>query len=273
MAKQQIQPQTNNTPAILTDEEALAREFAGAGVSNKAADNIVPQVRVLQPLSPEIVEGKLPNAKAGDFLMGQTIIPGQEGFWFQPCFWDQQWFEFLPLQSGGGFVASYPWLGEHKGRPIPPQGAKVLDDYHFKMGDNELIHYRQWSGLAWINKSPLERVINFKSTGHTVARNWNNAAREANRFSDGSVRPLFMHIYHLTTERNSNAKGTWYQISVGNPVLLSAANEQAKQIVGNDPIAVVRLGSELYKAFQGGERVAEVDTPTSGRAHDDNIPF
>lgn len=252
MAKPQ---QLENTRTALTtvEEEALARQYAGAGVSTKAADNIVPQVRILQPLSPEIVESKVPGAKPGDFLMGTDVM---QDFWFQPCFWDQRWFEFMPLSSGGGFVSSHEWVGETRNGPIPPKGATKVDDFRFKMGDNELVHYRQWAGLAWIDKRPLERTINFKSTGHTVARQWNNKAREANRLSDGTIRPLFGHVYHLTTERITNAKGTWYQLQVGNPVLLS----QAKDIVGEDWAKVAALGNALNQAFTGGERKAEVDT-------------
>lgn len=275
MAKQPMT--TTNTAALVPlseQEAAFLRDTAGAGVSTKAADNIVPQVRILQPGSPEIVDGKMINVKAGDFLMGTTVIPGQDGFWFQPCYWDQRWFEFLPLAAGGGFVAAYEWRGETKGRPIPPEGAKVLDDYHFKMGDNELVHYRQWAGLAWIDGRPLERVINFKSTGHTVAREWNNVAREANRNADGTTRALYTHIYHLTTERISNAKGTWHRLAVGAPAsLLKPTSEQAKAVVGNDTFAVAMLGRQLYEAFTAGERKAEADVKVTDEVKTDEVPF
>jgi hypothetical protein len=277
MAKQQLAEAANKQQQQLTteekEEEALARQFSGAGISNKAADNIVPQIKIMQPLSPEIVDGKLPNAKPGDFLIGSSIIPGAEGFWFQPCHWDQLWLEFQPLQSGGGFVASHPWLGDVRGRPNLPAEARAIDDFHYKIGDNELIHYRQWAGLAWIDKHPLERTINFKSTGHTIARNWNNAAREAHRFHDGTVRPLFAHIYKLTTERISNAKGTWYQLKVGEPVLLSNRVQQAKDIVGDDTLSVVKLGAELYKAFAAGDLQAEVEAEPVKQTIEDEIPF
>jgi len=276
MAKAAMTTQNTGALTLAQQEEAFAREFAGAGVSTKAADNIVPQVRILQPLSPEIVDDPpLKDAKAGDFLMGSLLIPGKKGFWYQPCFWDQRWFEFMPLDQGGGFVASYEWLGEDKGVPIAPKDAKKIDDYHFKMGNNELLHYRQWAGIAWIDQRPLERVINFKSTGHTVARNWNNTAREANRFADGASRPLFMHLYHLTTEKRSNASGTWFSLNVGHPVLLSSSIDAAKAVVGDDIIAVAKLGANLFNAFQQGSKVAERDerVQTDQKKEGENVPF
>lgn len=248
---------------IVPDEDALLEQYAGAGISNKATDNIVPAIRILQPLSPEIAEGTLPNAKPGDFMMGSEVIPSSIGFWFQPCHWHEIWFEFAPLAAGGGFITTHPWNGYDGGRPIPPPGATTINDFTFKMGANELIHYRQWAGIVWINKQPLQRIINFKSTGHTIAKNWMNVAREANRLKSGKQRPLFGHVYHLTSERITNNKGTWYQIKVGTPVTIEQA--YADGIVDD---YVATIGSELLKAFQGGEVRAAVDDENVHRQQD-----
>jgi len=276
-------------PAEASDLDEMMRQDAGMGISNRAEDNIVPQLKVLQPLSPEVTEGpeKVPGAQAGDFLLGTTLIKGKEGIWFQPCHMDHKLFEFMPLDRGGGFVAEHPMKRDAKGiavftdegDPALPQRAVKLDRFRYEINDNNLIHYRQLAGFAWkYSDKELETtgqpyVISFKSTGHTTMRQWMTKASRSNQMKDGTQRPLFAHLYHLTTSHQRNAKGQWYSLEVGDAELIR------KGLV-SDPNSVYLMGRALASAFASGEkesakpeRAESEDAPRRDNDGDREIPF
>jgi hypothetical protein len=243
------------TPAQVDELKRQMQADAGHGVSTKVEDVIVPQIHVLQPLSPEVLDGPatVSGARPGDFLMGVEIVPGRTGFWFQLCAVTQLWLEFKPIDSGGGFVASYPFTSEGE----PPLGAKRYEKMRLRFeSGNECIHYRQFCGVAWRNGGGLEYVIPFKSTGHTVAKTWMMEAGRANRFPDGRAPPLYGHIWKLTTSQRKNASGQWYVVDVSAPLILT--DPDAAKVVG-DPTHAYLMGRALANAFEVGEKVAEVD--------------
>jgi hypothetical protein len=259
--------------------EELMRASSGAGISNKAEDNLVPQISVLQPLSPEVLDGpaKIEGAKPGDFLIGDNFIDGKTGLWFQPCFQDQTWLEFTPLAAGGGFVAQHEFTTENE----PPPKAQRRERMRYVMPNgNEVIHYRQMAGLMWENGVGLEHVISFKSTGHTIARQWMTKASQSNRLPDGRQRALPSHVYHLTTSMRRNASGQWFVIDVGDGVLLGTP--AAQQIV-HDSVRAMKMGMALNKAFANQEKRAAAvaaeasDAPrtvsTADVGQGDEIPF
>ena len=256
-------------PATDADLEEIMRQDAGAGISNRAADNLVPRIVLLQPLSPLVTRQGL---VAGDFVIGEDSIAGATGFWFQPCYHDQLWLEFHPLDEGGGYVASYPFGDEDR----PPAGAEKYGQFKFRMrgSGNELIHYRQFAGIVWRDRTGLEFVIPFKSTGHTVARDWNTRANQVNRLPDGRARALFGHVWHVTSVKVQRKQYTWFQIKVETPVLLDGSNAgPANEIVGDYKTAYMR-GRSLHAAFRDREKVGEIDVePETERRDSEDVPF
>lgn len=270
---------TQGGALALSEIDQAMQADAGQGISTDASDNMVPQISILQPQSPEVLDGptKVEGAAPGCFMLGShKIIKGSEGFWFQPCHFDQIWLEFQPLDKGGGFVAAHSFRGVNgSGIAIPPDGAKSKDKNRWTLGDNEVIHYRQAAGIAWIDGVGLEYVIPFKSTGHTVAKEWMTAAGRANRFPNGQQRPLYGHVYKLTLELRTNASGRWYQIRIGDPVLLGSS--PAEQVVG-DSLKAYAMGKALCNAFESNVKQADMsaerDAPApSGKDLKDDIPF
>lgn len=260
-------------PASVEELEKQMMEDAGRGVSTDASDNIIPQISVLQPLSPEVLEGpgQFEGAKPGDFLLaGKSVVPGKTGIWFQPAAVRQVWLEFTPLSQGGGFVASHEFTGEN----VLPQGARRGEKMrvYFPDSGNECIHYRQLAGICWQAQIGLEYNISFKSTGHTIMREWNTLAMRSNRFANGSSRPFWGHVYHLTTVQKRNQAGQWYQINVGDPVLLSSPD--AVTVVGDQKYAY-EIGRALAMAFETQEKVAAAPVASGGKngSAGDDIPF
>jgi len=256
---------TEVAPADLLEE--MMRAHAGEGVSTDASDNLVPGIRVLQPLSPAVTSGR---AAAGDFALADRVIKGTEGLWFQVCWQDNIWLEFNPRERGGGYVAAHPFSGyDQSGDAVPPPGSRRSGQYGHVMAasGNDVAHYAQWSGFMW--ESPgrgLEHVINFAKSGHTTRRKWNTKMLQANRYPDGRSRPIFGHVYHLTTYQTRNSKGTWYLVDVGPPVMLGTP--EAADVVG-DSLLALQMAIEMRRAFECKEKVASVDVAQADADDDD----
>jgi len=271
MAKQAqlVKQEGGPPPANPDDLDALLREHAGEGVSTDAADNLVPQIRVLQPLSPEVTAGK---AAAGDFQLPDRVIKGSEGLWFQPCWRDNIWLEFTPRDRGGGFVGAHAFSGfDPSGNAIAPQGSRRQGAFGHVMAatGNDVAHYSQWSGLMWDAPGrALEHVINFSKSGHTIQKKWNTKALQADRFPDGRSQALFAHVYHLTTYQTRNAKGTWYLIEVGPAVLIKSP--EAAEVVG-DQLQALRVAIALASAFKNREKVAAQDVGGDASVDDSEV--
>jgi hypothetical protein len=254
---------------------------SGRGLSSAQHDNIIPQLSVLQPLSPEVMDGPdaVEGAKAGDFLFGGSVIKGAKGVWFQPVAQAHRLFEFTPLDRGGGFVAEHAIPRDSAGRQAFVNGEpKMPDEVERGVGyerlfpnGNHLIHYRHWAGFLWLDKkTPTPCVIAFKSSGHTVARNWMTRASSLrlDGFPDKKL-DLFSHVYHLTTAQRRNSKGQWYEINVGEHRALDPDRfPKVKEVVA-DPDAAYDEAERLDRDFSIGDKVAALPVSMSGKIQDE----
>ena len=273
--KQELASVQNMDPEFVKE----MMQDAGMGVSTRPDDNITPSVRVLQALSPQITGAagaiKVEGAEAGDFLLGdsQELIPGDEGFWFQPTCMTEWWFEFIPRERGGGFVARYQVKHDDNDQIVPPNGAIQSETnpfkYTFEETNNNCTHYRFVPGIMWREGEGLEYVIPFMSTGHTIVRTWNTKWMRQ-RFPNGQIMPAFSNIYRLTTKMKTNKHGSWHLIETSKAHLLTGM----KEVVG-DPMQAYRIGRALALAFAAGERVesTDVEMEVDDNKSDDEIPF
>jgi hypothetical protein len=274
-----------NLPAELDPEfNKMLQEDAGKGVSTAAEDNLVPLIYILQPLSPQVMDGPafIEGAKPGDIWLknaSEPIVKGKDGIWFMPCYMYQRWTEWVPRDKGGGFVASY----DYDGRDNPPPGAerdtsvKNRPRFYFPETGNECIETRYEAGFVWRDGIPLPYVIPFKSTGHSVSRGW-MTKRMNQRRKDGSIWQAWSHIYKLTTTVKRNAQGSWYIFEIGDPKFYVPKQEkqvdaEALQIIGGNAKEAYMLGRNLEKAFAAGQKIEmheDVDTDASaGEGGDD----
>jgi hypothetical protein len=280
--KNTVAVRTGNGVKALDDFDQQMYQDAGLGVSLRASDNITPSIAVLQPLSPQVLAGaaQLEGASAGDFWLkgaNPPVVAGAEGIWFQPAAMTEHWFEFVPRDSGGGFVARYDVEYDTRGRIIPPEGA-VQDEensnsYYFSDTGNSCIHYRHIAGVLWTDGIGLEYVLSFHGTGHTVARSWNTKWTRK-RFPDGNLMPAYSHLYHLTTDQRSNKKGTWFQVEVDEGTHL----RDCAEIVG-DLSKALQMGRALAQAFKSGDKLPDVpgdfdtETAPAEQASTEEVPY
>jgi hypothetical protein len=268
----------DNGPQFSDDDDEF-RQHSGKGTSQQAEDNLLPNVGILQSNSPAADKRNpayIEGAEPGAFVMKsgpQVIVSGEEGIYFQSCFFTKKWAEWVPREKGGGYVARHD--------DLPPEATRVetegrREKYVLPNG-NELVETRYHVGFLlhgakeqMVNSGGLQvpalvggvavpYSIPFSSTGHTVSKDWMFKMNNI-RFGDGSVQPSFTRAYKLTTRQRTNKAGTWFVISVGQPLLV--AKDQA------------RMGLALSTALEAGEKdigeevEQEASQGSSGSHHD-----
>ena len=273
-------------PAILQEID----HDLGKGVSTDAADNLVPLVYILQPLSPQVMDGPahLEGAKAGDIWLknfsGNPVISGKTGMWFQPCKMYQKWTEWVPRDRGGGFIASYDYnAGKLPEGAVRDMEEKTRPRFFFTETDNDLVDTRYEAGLVWLDGNPYPYVIPFKSTGHAISRGWmtkRNSLIKRGKIS--GTWAAWTHLYKLTTTTRTNKQGTWYIFNVGDPTFYMPgfADKPCKEgmkIVGEDPSRAYAMGKALAEAFESGSRIEAPEEfaseDSTGTVIDDKIPY
>jgi hypothetical protein len=196
----------------------LAKRYAGMGVNTSASENLVPMLRVLQGLSPQVLkknEAYVQGAEAGDILLKdapEPLVKGDKGFLFQPCYYSFDWVKWRPRKSGGGFLGRYASSEDR-----PPPNAKQVEDENGRMvwqdaEGNDWIFTRYFSGYVLGRSVPMPFVIPFSSTGHTVARTWNFAINNTVfPDTDPPVKAsIFAGVWLIKTRHRSNTEGDWY---------------------------------------------------------------
>jgi hypothetical protein len=285
------------TTAVDPDLERMIEADAGKGVSTSQADNLVPLIYILQPLSPQVLQGNahIDGAHAGDIWLKnapEPVTSGADGIWFQPCVMYQKWTEWVPRDKGGGFMGSYDFHGYDKLPAGAERDLKVTSRprFWFPRSGHELIDTRYEAGLAWQHGDALPYVIPFKSTGHAVSRGW-MTKRVNQRRKDGTIWPSWSFLYKLTTVQRQNNLGSWYVFEVGSPQSYLPGykwdSSLGLKVVGGDYLRAYKMGQQLAAAFESGLKVHEEEDATVGapdagagapsgssrREADDQIPF
>jgi hypothetical protein len=263
-------------PRDMSLEELMGLD-AGKGTSQKAEDNIVPLVYILQTNSPQVnrrSEAYIEGAEPGDIWLRHAPIPiikGQAGIEFIPCFWWKDLVEWIPRDNGGGFVGRHAYELDAKGEPILPPECTIQRDpanpqkvrYLMKNG-NELVLTANHAGFVVLPDGKwMPYVIPLKSTGLTVSRQF-MFAMNSKRTRDGRVLPSFSHRYKMITRHRKNKEGEWFV-----PEFVDGA------MLTNDDKTLYLEGRNLEAAFASGAKVAEEEVTAGGEAgaHDQKDSF
>lgn len=227
--------------------ERMARD-AGKGVSKDASDNMVPLIYILQAQSPQVLKRNpayIPGAEAGSiWLKGITdpIVDGEVGIIFQPCFFSKDWVEWVPRESGGGFVARHPHRPGDSTRVEDPRNPSR--EQWERPNGNQLRETRYHAGLVHNHGShPLPFVIPMSGSGHSVSRAW-MSQMNLKQLENGDTAPSYGQLWKLCTKLRTNALGEWYTWDIRD----SGWVENVKDY---------DAGFALYNAFSTGARSAE----------------
>ena len=265
MAKAPVKTEENlpattagNVPAFLA---AAIAEHAGEGVSTLQEDNLVPLIYVLQAQSPQCNKRSpeyVDQAEAGSIWLRNSGLPavnGEEGILFQPCFFERDWVEWVPRDSGGGYA------GRHKDRPaeakeLPDPKNPAKTQWTLPNG-NTLAETRYHIGYVILDDgSTMPYVIPMSSSGHTVSRGWMFMMNS--KQLGGNRAPSYACLYRLKTKERSNAAGTWFTWDVTDAGWVTTQADFDR-------------GADLHKAFALGEKQVDTAAPQDEEApHGEN---
>jgi len=234
------------TPIVTFDDNLLV---GGTGLEEMTTEDFaIPFIRVLQPLSPQVQkqDGKyVAGASAGDLYNTVTdeIYDGEKGISIVPCAYTKKYLEWIPREKGGGLVnpnhdisiLSKCVRDEVTNRFITPDG-------------NEIVETAQFFILV-LEDEPQQAVLAFTSTQLGVARKWSTMLRMARVQNNKGVSvgaPMFAYTYKLTTNTQSNEKGSWNGYSVNQ----EGITELSIAMMAKDFMAAARAGDVQVKEEQ-----------------------
>lgn len=206
-------------PPMIYDNEDV-----GAGFEDVSSNELsIPFISILQKTSPQVEEGKLAGAESGALYntVTQEIIPGAQGFVFQPCHRDEAWVEWVPRIRGGGFVSSNApdsdlvkdIIQKNGGKRIPPKGSDGKRIPFLSPEKNEVVETYYVYGLILDDEGKNVQgfaVLSFTSTKVTKYKNWITSMK----MQKGNP-PIFANRARITTTKETRPSGTSfnYQIS------------------------------------------------------------
>jgi len=246
MAENKEVAEKKATPIVTFDDNLLA---GGTGLEEMTTEDFaIPFIRVLQPLSPQVQkqDGKyVAGASAGDLYNTVTdeIYDGEKGISIVPCAYTKKYLEWIPREKGGGLVnpnhdisiLSKCVRDEVTNRFITPDG-------------NEIVETAQFFILV-LEDEPQQAVLAFTSTQLGVARKWSTMLRMARVQNNKGVSvgaPMFAYTYKLTTNTQSNEKGSWNGYSVNQ----EGITELSIAMMAKDFMAAARAGDVQVKEEQ-----------------------
>lgn len=217
-----------NLPAVLDFSQDANKGFDAV----EPSDFGVPIVKVLQKMSPAVDD--VESAKPGDFYVATSgqLWDGTEGLKVIPSYYRKVFTIWTPRDLGGGYQGELapddPIVKE-----ATQQGAKkVLEN-----GD-ELVETVNWY-LSVVNDDsmPMRVLFPMSSTQLRVSRKFISLSSGIKlKDVDGNLYTpaMFSHVYKMTTQQETNAKGSWFSLSLSlaGPVGDAITYENAKELYG-----------------------------------------
>lgn len=206
--------------------DASYKEVAGAGLQNVTADDLkIPQLRILQPLSPEIRPSgakHIDGAQAGDICDIGAAEIFEAPLTVLPCCFQKRWIEWAPRSSGNGLVKIHDTKHildftkeQPKGPPLLENGNAVVLTYQFYVLNLQALGRRSF--------------IPMSSSNISQAKSWLTALHNKRVKADGVIiNPgFYYHIWHLHVVEETNNDGTWFRWKVvpGQPLNGNANTE------------------------------------------------
>ncbi len=229
--------------------------MAGEGMEKVGAEDLaLPFIALLQQLSPQVNESDerfIDGAKAGLFM---NTVTGKltDKLLVVPVYYDKSWVEWIPRDSGGGFVASYgskedAARGMEQGNDIVETGAHYL---LVISGEGE--------------DTPIEyAVLTCTSSKLKVSRQWNSIMAMQvmkNGAGDTFTLPSFAKMYTLSSVPAKNRSGQAY------------FNIAIELVEGLNEAPIVAAAKDFRKAVAAGTANIDYNRTESDAAGGNSAP-
>lgn len=201
-----------NFDDLLAGDASLGKE------SIKLEDMAIPRLSVLQPLSPQVLEGKsefIEGAKAGMIFdsVSKKVYSGANGFRVIPVSFRRAYIEWVPRNAGGGFVADHggdatvlerTTRDEKTGALMTKEGHEIVVTYEYYV-----YVYND------ADSTVFQAVLSMAKTQAPKARAWNTIINqleiESPAGSGKMINPaMFYRSYVLKTKPEQNDSGMWF---------------------------------------------------------------
>ena len=256
MSKKDLAVKKENLPALA----ATFEEMDDMGFENATADSFaIPFLAILQSNSPQVKKTSgayIDGASEGMLLntVQTSVIEAIEnGVLVIPCAYRQGFVEWIPRDSGGGFVTEYDASTaprterDDDNRDVLPNGNELIDTrYHSVLLVNE-------DGTA----SPI--VIAMTRTQVKKSKRWMSLMQDI-RFpkADGSgtyTPPMFSHVYRLKVVPEQKDEYSWRNWEVSKEYMIEDGALVAQARKFHDAIAAgeVREATDSQKAASGDD--------------------
>lgn len=199
------------------DMEDILRD-SGAGVDNMGMDDVaVPYLYVLQTNSPQVNpdhDSYIEGATSGMFYnnVSNEVYDGRKtGLTVIPCAYERKYVEWVPRDSGGGYVADHDIesgiLSEctpnDKGIPCLGSGNLIIETaYHY-------VYMQNPNNGVW-----EEIIIPMKSTMLKKSRRWNKTLMATLIPGTTARAPRWLYPYQLKTVKESKNDNTWSNFDI-----------------------------------------------------------
>ena len=254
--------------AGLPAEYAGLEEFAGQGLDDlDSSDRSVPFLKVLEKNSPEIeaVDG----AKAG-MIIDTATLKLYETIRFVPACREHTFVEWVPIDNGGGLVASYG-MGEDIAKWAKTQRGKIS-----LRNGNDLVETFYLFGILLPEEGddegePKPVVVSFTSTRIKTYKSIVNRSDSIMLLGSGGRKfkaPWFCHVWRIGTLKKVDGNQSWFLYTAE----FDSPNKDAAGARLPADSEVVQMGAEMVRQKSSGElKMAQEgasgeqpDTPPAG---------
>ena len=253
-----VTTKTENLPAM--NLESLV-EFAGAGLDTITSDDMqTPRLKVLAAMSPEVDE--LDGAKAGMIFnnVSKKLYSGQDGIKVVVCGYEKVWLEWTDRGKGASAPVN---IFEPKDKPT---NAVRGDDGKFRLENGNYLEECANFYVLLLNggAAPEPAILSMKATQLKAARSWAYSLK--NEFIQNPktkqlfLAPSWYRIYHLTTTKQQNDKGSWYGWVVNKDEFLSDE-------------ATFDMAAGFNESVRKGKVTAKYDDEGDSSNSSEDIPF
>ncbi len=253
-----VTTKTEKLPAM--NLENLA-QFAGAGLDTITTDDIAtPRLKVLAAMSPEVDE--IDGAKAGMIInnVSKKLYSGQDGIKVVVCGYEKVWLEWTDRGKGASAPVN---IFEPKDKPT---NAVRGDDGKFRLENGNYLEECANFYVLLLNggAAPEPAILSMKATQLKAARSWAYSLK--NEFIQNPktkqlfLAPSWYRIYHLTTTKQQNDKGSWYGWVVNKDEFLSDE-------------ATFDMAAGFNESVRKGKVTAKYDDEGDSSNSSEDIPF
>ncbi len=187
---------------------------SGAGFEGtKGSDLSIPFLAILQSNSPQVETEDPKGSKSGMIYNTVTreLIKGDDGIPFMPVHKDHVFVEWVPRNKGGGFVGLHDPSSQEVKDAIARNDGQRIGKLLMASG-NELIETHYVYGLLLTSDGADTTgfaVVSYTSTKIKPCRDWFTAM-----YTMKGRPPLFANRAKLTTVKQQNDKGTFYNFRI-----------------------------------------------------------